>query len=196
MGRPALRSCLALRRSALPSSTAAPPHIPAPGAAAEEPRCHRRPWRWLGRWLGPWRGLGVGLALAWHGLGVILAWAWVFANAATLLRNIYCDASMLSGFKHDEHTLAQTSVGPGPRAEVQGVQKLLSQGRMRCRCLGSCSTRLRPCAVANCSRAGACRRCNLFACLVLVGQRSQLAWDSACRPSTVPRRLHRSDMST
>ena len=159
MGRPARRSCLALRRSALPSSTAAPPHTPAPGAAAEEPRCRRRPWHWLGPWLGPWRGLGV-----------ILAWAWVFANAATPLRNIYCGASMLSGFKYDEHTLVQTSVGPGPRAEVQGVQKLLSQGRMPGRCLGSCSTRLRPCAVANCSRAGACRRCDVFASLVLVGQ--------------------------
>ena len=51
------------------------------------------------------------LAWAWRELGVILAWAWAFAYAAKLLRNIYCDASMLSGFKYDEHALAQTSVG-------------------------------------------------------------------------------------
>jgi len=98
--------------------------------------------------------LAWALAWAWRGLGVGLAWAWVFANAATLLRNTYGDAFMMSGFKYDAHTLVQTSVGSGPRAEVQGVQKLQSQGRMPGRCLWSCSTRLRPCAVTNCSRAG------------------------------------------
>ena len=96
--------------------------------------------------------------------------SWVFANAATLLRNIYGDAFMMSGFKYDAHTLVQTGVGSGPRAEVQGVQKLLSQGRMPGLCLWSCSTRLRPCAVTNCSRAGACWRCDVFTCLVSVGQ--------------------------